>query len=128
MAVDVNQFSNEPIYRATVPCPQIIEDLQQLKEIDALKEKQQARATKVGTLMLAAGVLCLFVGFMMMDGEGAGMPLAWAGTALAIVGIGAFIVRANHQRLNLENRRYELTSRLVGLLQADIAPGEPVTL
>ncbi|OJT23877.1 hypothetical protein BO221_18120 [Archangium sp. Cb G35] len=128
MAVDVDQFSNEPIYRATVPCPQIIEDLQQLVELDALKEKQQDRATKVGTLTLAAGVLCLFVGFMVMGGEGVGMPLTWAGTALALVGIGAFIVRSRHQRLNLENRRYELASRLVGLLQADIAPDEPVTL
>ncbi|WNG55372.1 hypothetical protein F0U59_11720 [Archangium gephyra] len=128
MAVDVDQFSNEPIYRATVPCPQVLEDLQQLEKIDALREKQQARATKVGTLTLAAGVLCLFVGFMVMDGEGVGMPLTWAGTALTLVGIGAFIVRARHQRLNLENRRYELASRLVGLLQADIAPDEPVTL
>lgn len=128
LAVDVDQFSNEPIYRATVPCPQIIEDLQQLVEFDALKEKHQARAAKVGILTLAAGALCLFVGFIAMDGEGVGMPLAWAGTALALVGIGAFIVRARHQRLNLENRRYELASCLVGLLRADIAPDEPVTL
>ncbi|HYO68400.1 MAG TPA: hypothetical protein VEU33_20195 [Archangium sp.] len=128
MAVDVDQFSNEPIYRATVPCPQVLEDLQQLGELDALKEQKQARASTVGGLTLPAGVLCLFVGIMGMDGEGIGMALAWSGMALVLVGIAALIARSRNQRLNLENRRYELASRLVALLQADIAPDEPVTL
>lgn len=128
MAVDVEQFSNEPIYRATMPCTQVLEELQHLGQLDALKEKQQARASSVGSTTLAAGVLCLFIGIFGMGGEGIGMPLAWGGTVLALVGIAAFNVRARNQRLNLENRRYELTARTVTLLQADIAPDEPVTL
>ncbi|AKJ01129.1 hypothetical protein ATI61_114162 [Archangium gephyra] len=128
MAVNLEQFSNEPIYRATVPCPQVLEELQQLGQLDAHHEKKQARATTVGRVTLAAGVLCLFVGMLGMSGEGIGMPLAWGGTVLALVGITAFILRSRYQRLNLENRRYELTWRVVWLLQADISPDEPVTL
>ncbi|HEY0094644.1 MAG TPA: hypothetical protein VGB96_09980, partial [Archangium sp.] len=128
MAVDVEQFSKEPIYRASLPCTQVLEDLQRLSELDDLKEKQQARASAVATGTLAAGVLCMFVGFFLLDGEGIAAVLGWAGAVLALVGVIALVMRSRYQRLNLENRRYQLASRMVGLLQADIAPDEPVTL
>ena len=128
MAVDVDQFSKEPIYRASLPCTQVLEDMQWLGELDDLKEKQQARASAVGSGTLAAGVLCLFVGFFLLGGAGMAAVLGWAGAVLALVGITALVMRSRYERLNLENRRYQLASRVVGLLQADISPDEPVTL
>jgi hypothetical protein len=50
------------------------------------------------------------------------------GVLLAVAGVVAFLLRALFSRLNLENRRYELVTRLVRLLQADTAPQEPMTV
>jgi hypothetical protein len=128
LAVDLDQFSNAPIYRATVPCSQALEDLQQLGQLDAHREKKQRQASLVGGSTLVAGILGLLVGFPGLQGEGIGEVLGWGGVGLILVGLVALIQSSRYQQLNLENRRYELASRLVGLLQADIAPDEPVTL
>jgi hypothetical protein len=47
---------------------------------------------------------------------------------LFVVSLAAFLLRALSSRLDLENRRYELVTRLVRLLQADTAPQEPMTV
>jgi hypothetical protein len=128
LAVDVQQFSKEPIYRATVPCTQVLEDLQGLGQLDALKEKQQGQTSLVGGLSLFASFILLPMGFLGFHGEGIGAVLGWSGAVLAAVCVIAFILSSRHKRLNLENRRYELAARAVALLQTDIAPDEPVTL
>ena len=40
MAVDLEQFSQEPIYRAQAPCARVLEDLQQLREPDNAREQK----------------------------------------------------------------------------------------
>ncbi|MFY0564756.1 hypothetical protein ACN28E_12950 [Archangium lansingense] len=128
MAVDVELFSKETIYRASLPCTQVLEDLQRMGKLDAIKEKQQGRAFNVGCGTLVAATLLLFVGFVVVEDFELSVVMLWSGGGLALVGIVAFILRSRYERLNLENRRYELVSHTVGLLQADISPDEPVTL
>lgn len=128
LAVDVQQFSKQLIYRASVPCAQVLADLQRLGALDALKEKQRARALLLGWSSLLAAVPLLFLGFGILEDLQLSLVVGWSGALLALVGLSAFILRSHSQRLDLENRRYELASRTVGLLQADISPDEPVTL
>lgn len=129
MAVDVEQLSKELIYRAQAPCARVLEELRQLGELDTLKEKQQSQALTVSVATLGGGLSALYVGFSTLGRVfGAQQLLSWSGAALLLVSSVAFVIRTRHRRLNLENRRYELASHVVGLLQADISPEEPVTL
>jgi hypothetical protein len=116
LAVDVKRLSEEPVYRTRTSCNQLLEDLRFLRDLDATQEKKQSRTFSVGCgALLIAGVLLITGLFLVL----------WIPAA---IGIGAFVLHSRHKRLNLENRRYELASRVVELLKTDISPSEPVEL
>jgi hypothetical protein len=116
LAVDVKRFREELVHSTRTSCTQLLEDLRFLRDLDANKEKLQARTSKVGWSSLALAGILTFTGLILL------MPIP------AAVSIGAFVLHSRHKRLNLENRRYELVSRVVELLKADISPSEPVQL
>lgn len=125
MAVDLRKLRAQLIHHTRAPASQVLADLQVLRGLDAEMEKKQARAGTVGctTALLGLGLLLLSTALVPLAPLFAGAAALLLLTAL-ISGIRRFV----HKRLNLENRRYELVSRLLELLRADIAPSEPLTL
>lgn len=129
MAVDVDQLSKERVYRAQAPCARVLEDLQQLRDLDGTHEKKQSGAFNIGCGTMIIGALMGFFGLSTADGDSGLFPFLLGGAVLLIlVGIVAFTLRGRYERLNLENRRYQMVSHVVGLLQADISPEEPVSV
>jgi hypothetical protein len=131
LAVDVDQLSKERIYRAQAPCARVLEELQQLRDLDGVHEKRQSGAFNIGCGTMIIGALMGFFGLVTADADGDPglLPFLLGGAVLLIlVGIVAFVMRGRYERLNLENRRYQLVSQTVGLLQADISPEEPVSV
>lgn len=126
MAVDLERLSTERIYRAQAPCTQVLEDMRQLREVDTRSEKKEAWAQTVGCGTLVIGGFAGFFGLATIGASNASSFLLPAAPVLLIVGIIALVVRGQYARLDLENRRYELVSRLMQLLQADTAPEEPL--
>lgn len=128
MAVDLEQLSRERIYRTQAPCTRVLADMQQLREVDAIKEKKEAVTYLVGCGSLVLGAFAGFFGLVTLGASDLGSVLLLGALLLIVVGIIAFVMRSRHAKLDLENRRYELVSRLVKMLQADTAPQAPVTL
>ncbi|WNG39575.1 hypothetical protein F0U61_42320 [Archangium violaceum] len=128
MAVDLEQLSRERIYRTQAPCTQVLADMQQLREVDDIKEKKEAVTYFVGCGSLVIGAFAGFFGLFTLGASGLSSVLLPGALILLVVGIVAFVMRAQHAKLDLENRRYELVSRIVKMLQADTAPQAPVTL
>ncbi|HEX5747561.1 MAG TPA: hypothetical protein VFZ09_15045 [Archangium sp.] len=128
MAVDVEQFRKERIYRAQAPCTQVSEELQHLGDLDRVHEKKELRTHSVGVLSMIGSLPVGFIGLAMSDEESGPSLLLWMGVLMFFGGLVSFLMSKRYKRLNLENRRYELASRVVGLLRADMAPEEPVTL
>lgn len=126
MAVDLERLSTERIYRAQASCTQVLEDMRQLREVDTSSEKKEAWAHTVGCGTLVIGGFAGFFGLATMGASDVSPVLLPVAPVLIIVGIIAMVMRSHHARFNLENRRYELVSRLLQLLQADTAPEEPL--
>ncbi|HEX8434073.1 hypothetical protein [Archangium sp.] len=129
MAVDVKRFSEELVYRSRSSCAQLLADLRFLRDFDVDKEKRQGRAFSMGCgALLFAGVILCFVGSLVTNVFA--IPVFLGGCAVLLLGTGiySFVRHSRYKRLNLENRRYELVTRMLELLRADISPTEPVGL
>lgn len=128
--VDVDKFSQERVYRTQAPGSQVLRDLDFLRGLDAHHEKLESRMAWAGGGAFVAAVALFVVAFNTNDWENPTLhPVAlWGSVLLVITGIAVFIVRSRYGRLNLENRRYELVTRVVKMLQADTAPQEPMTV
>jgi hypothetical protein len=69
-----------------------------------------------------------FTSNLTTNGPALTLFLGSCGVLLFGTSIFSFVRHSRYKRLNLENRRYELVTRVLELLRADIAPTEPVTL
>ncbi len=129
LAVDVKRFNEELVYRTRTSCSQLLEDLRFLRDFDLDKEKGQSRTFSVGcSALLFAGVLLCFLSSLTTTIFA--LPVFLGGCAVLLLGTGifSFVRHSRYKRLNLENRRYELVTRMLELLRADISPSEPVAL
>lgn len=110
-----SDFRKTLIYRSTQSIAQVQEDLKDLRLIDQTAESKRRRWTLIATLgglLIVTGLVLLFVssqstpaGFFML----VGLLVMTPGIALAMLS----------GRYDLENRRYELAERVLGLLKAD---------
>lgn len=130
MAVDVDQFSQERVYRTQAPGSQVLRDLDFLRTLDAHHEKLQSRVGRAGWAAFITAVVFFVVMLNTNDWEHPWLHNgALAGSALLVIaGTGAFVLYSRYGRLDLENRRYELVTHLVQMIQADTAPQERMTV
>lgn len=128
MAVD--KFSQERVYRTQAPGAQVLAELDNLRGLDARHEQRESWASRVGCGSFIGAVVLFFVVGLNGRWEDPSLEAAalWSILLLVVTGIVAYVLRSRFARFNLENRRYELATRLVEMVQADTAPQEPLTL
>ncbi|PTL78918.1 hypothetical protein [Vitiosangium sp. GDMCC 1.1324] len=128
--VDLDKFRRERTYRTQAPGSQVLKDLDVLRNLDTHHERLQQQTGHVGCGALLAAVALLILVFNTNAFEEPTLhPVAaWGSGLLLVTGVIAFILRFRHARLNLEDRRYQLATRLVQMIQADTAPEELMTV
>jgi hypothetical protein len=128
--VDVDKLSRERVFRTHAPGSQVLRELDFLRNLDAHHEKLESRmAWAGGGAFLAAVVLFIvLVNTDHWEHPTLYTVAQWGSVLLVIAGIALFILRSRYGRLNLEDRRYELVTRIVKMLQADTSPQEPMTV
>lgn len=122
MAIDIDRFRENLIYRAQAPLAAVLEDLEFLRDFDRDIEAHHQKWYKRGQVgvigggITAAALLFIFAPTMLLGlaGVGAGMYCHYRAKGF--------------HRLNLPDRRYELLTQVLTRLQPDIASGEPVTV
>lgn len=124
MAFDIDRFRSEQVYRASAPRQAVLADLGVLRTLDAELERKHQAWSKRGRILGILGAVAFVGTFVPVVG------LALLG--LAVVLLGALLVcnrmAARYRRLDLQDRRYELVTRVLRRLRKDIAPDEPVTV
>lgn len=129
MAVDLDPFRKELIYRTRATSARVLQELAHLGQLDAENERKRAESSSWGCGTLIACSVCLLVALALMDGHGTAALLVFLlAVAFGVAAITFSSRKASYARLNLENRRYELVSHLMKLLRVDIAPEEPLAL
>jgi hypothetical protein len=127
VALDFDRFRSEPIFRSTAPVQELMADLVRLKGFDAEMETRQALWSKRGRLSLILALVSFFSLFVIGP-----MGLALVSFGLIVAFLVAYLVcsirSSRFNRLNLDDRRYELVLNLLQRLRKDIAPAEPVTV
>ncbi|GAB4569549.1 MAG: hypothetical protein Tsb0020_23770 [Haliangiales bacterium] len=117
MAVDTREFARTLTYARQAGPAEVLEDLQTLREIDAHSESKVALWGTVKTACVVAAIAAVALGLMVHVASGLGAAIGFA--------VGALVAqqrRRVHARLDIENRRYEMTQNVVRLLAADMAP------
>jgi hypothetical protein len=122
MAIDIDRFREDLIYRVQAPLAAVLEDLEFLRgfdrDIEAQHQKWYTRgqAGVIGGGITAAALLFIFAPTMLLGLAGVGAGMYCHYRALGF------------HRLNLPDRRYELLTQVLTRLQPDIASAEPVTV
>lgn len=124
--MDLAAFSRTLIYSRTAPPGAIVRDMRALRQIDRFSEHRQAIWGWMSGIGLVATVVLGPVGFfvgmstesLLIAGVALLFPLVFTSISIAI--------RSRYKRLNLDNRRYELVTRLMRYLSADMAAGQPI--
>jgi hypothetical protein len=111
------------VFHTTSSPAQIRQDMASLRQLDKAAEHKQRVWTAVAVACLVVAVISLVIA----------LATATAAMAVAVVlGVGGaiagFTMRAIRGRLNLDDRRHELTSELVRYLATDIGPGGSLDL
>ena len=129
LAVDPTQFNPAIRFQKRAPCTELLEDIQALAVLSTQRTRGRSRwfAMGCGSLLLAMAVPPVIYALLSWPDPTPGWPLVFAPT-LGIMGLIAFIARSQQAPFELETRRHELITQVLGMLRADIAPGEPVTL
>jgi hypothetical protein len=129
LAVNLDQFSKDLVYRTQAPSARVLQALETLRQLDTESERKSSETGSWGCGALLAAFACLWIaGFLMAKHGTAALLVFLLAIALGISGTLFANKHAHHDRLNLENRRYELVSQLMELLRVDIAPDEPLAL
>jgi hypothetical protein len=121
MAMDIQLFRQNPIYRSRAPLAGVLQDIDQLRGIDLEAEAQQARWTRWSRVLGGVSAVMFVLGFVLWF-------LLPVGALLAVVAALCVRQARKHQALNLANRRYELLAQVLTRLKPDIAPDEPLNL
>ncbi|NMO18005.1 hypothetical protein HPC49_14835 [Pyxidicoccus fallax] len=124
MAIDFHQLRLERVYRATAPVRGLMADLDTIRGIDAELDRKLAawsKGKRISGYLALAGFILAFIPVVGVAGFGL-IPLALLSLLVCS------LVASRYQKLDLENRRYELVARILQQLRKDIAPDEPVTV
>lgn len=115
MAFDLTAFRKSRVYTTRDTAANVAHDLSVIRRLDRRKEKLQRQYE------ILAGIFGVLLAAAFPLGGGLGSLWVWVVLALSAFLVIAFVLRAVHKSLNLENRRYELLDGLLRLLGADMA-------
>lgn len=128
MAFDSDRFRFERVYRNTAPVSVVMADLGELRAFDAemdLRQKSWSRRARICGYSALLAVIASLPVIASTDFGG----VAFLGVAGLFVAMLAFNgIASQFRKLDLQDRRYELPSRILQRLRKDIAPDEPVTV
>lgn len=132
MPINLEKFRKDLTYSVTATISDIVKDLSEIATLDRASEAKQAEfgslATKcvIGAIssIVLAFILMIFVGELRDSFQLFGTILIFllllAGIGCTIVAIYAGIRRSKYRRLNLPNHRYELTKKVLEMLERDM--------
>lgn len=121
MAMDIQRFRQNPIYRVRTPLAGVLQDIEQLRAIDRQAEAQQAKWARSSKVLMGLCAITGVVAFVLC-------PLLAVSLLLGLASYLCDKQAKKHQRLNLPDRRYELLAQVLTRLKPDIAPDEPLHL
>jgi hypothetical protein len=124
VAFDIQRLRAERVYRGSAPSRVVLQDLAALRNVDAELEVQSQVWSKRA---LISGILA-GVAFVSMCVPTVGFVGPGLGLALLVAMTVCHRIAARYQRLDLEDRRYNLVFCILTQLRKDIAPDEPVTV
>jgi len=121
---------SQRIYEGQGSILQVLSDITAMRDLDAESEELERKGRKIAVFSgvgVALGVIMIVAGMAFVTSPAIFIP----GVLIGIGGIIGLIFgiqkKKTHGRLNLENRRYEVPAKLLGLLRADAKPGEPMS-
>jgi hypothetical protein len=114
MQFDYQNFQKTLTYTATSSTGQIFQDLDAIAKLDQEAEKKKFRYT----IVFALGLLCLFVSFFLISSVPEIAIILLISSVVAVIIGGIFMGR--YGRVDVPNYRYELTRRIIYLLNRDL--------
>ena len=127
MAYDFDRLRFERVYRTTAPVPVVMADLGAMRDFNAEVDRRQ-KAWKRRGRICGFSALGAFFGMFLL------LPLGFGGVAIGVALV-LFLAMCICQslasqllKLDLQDRRHELVTRILQRLRKDIAPDEPVTV
>ncbi|HEY9747363.1 MAG TPA: hypothetical protein V6C63_01575 [Allocoleopsis sp.] len=111
MAVELAKLRKNLIYQTSATTDQIVRDLEEIRALDLVAEKQQARYRN---LLIGFGIAAFVSVFI----PGVGVVLC---PLLAIAAVIFGILMARQSRLNVANYRYEVAKKVLQMLARDIS-------
>jgi hypothetical protein len=132
VALDIDRLRKERVYSGSDTVPGVMADIVRLGRFDAESQKRRGEWMNLALMTGMAGALGL-VGGLVVAGGAQGTSLfsnvcVLLGVLLLMGAMLCLGMAQARQALDLEDRRYQLVSRLLQKLRKDIAPDERVTL
>ena len=122
MTLNVASFRNTFLYQSEVAAAAVLADLDRIRDLDVATERLQSKWLLTTVASALVGVVLTIT-----------LAASDYGSAAAIVGLVAvawFVFSLStylrHRRSNVDNRRYELAAKLLGLLRVDMARDQAV--
>ncbi|HIK07825.1 MAG TPA: hypothetical protein IGS40_24570 [Trichormus sp. M33_DOE_039] len=127
MAIKIDKIRKQRTYIIKSSVKYILDELQDIAELDSLAEKKQKEYGKK-SLFCFLGILSLFILIFFISIFSSNAELLGVVTLLSILisfvlliaGIYTLFMRFKFQRLNLNNYRYQLTQKVIQMLDRDI--------
>ena len=121
MAIDSSNFQKTLTYIVTASTQQIFQDLEVIAKIDKEVEKKKSKFTAIFLISLIGA---LILGFLTATVPA--LIFLVVGCIVAMVVAGIFIVR--YSRLDIPNYRYELSKKVLSMLERDRKQDTNVTI
>lgn len=115
MPIDLDNFQRNLIYKATVPAPIILQDLNVMATIDRVAEERQKRFREMLVWFIFGVVLSIFLIYSVLNEIALVLLIGFA-----IAAVYAGIMKRKYKHLNLQNQRYELLKKILEMLERDM--------
>ncbi|HEY9799187.1 MAG TPA: hypothetical protein V6D25_02425 [Leptolyngbyaceae cyanobacterium] len=127
MPIEVSQLRETLIYTIQSPLVNILDDLEQIKEIDVVAESKQKEYLEKALFYFVGLVSALFLTAILISQNTKTLILSLFIALLVIIDIAliiglsyALVERGKFKRLNFKNYRYDLTKQLLQMLFRDM--------
>ncbi len=125
MALDADTLLKTKRYEKEAQAGELMADLKEMRSLDRVYEGKVRRFLWIGIPSVLAGIGgAILCGAALENPALAGL----VGIPLGLVGLVCIVLAILNKRGDLDDRRYELPGRLLGLLDRDVAPDQPYAL
>lgn len=123
MSLNAAQFQKSLIYECADALGSVREDMQLVRDLDNESERLQAKWRNIAIVAFLGGFGVLLWGAGSGDTEGFAIGAA---ALLGALFVYSLVTYFRVKRTNVDNRRYELVSKLVGLVGVDLDRSQPL--